>query len=288
LALLVLVLGCLLTAVGAGYLLIGFDIVMTERGSAMTIGGATALSGGIITIGLGLVVLRLTQVLRTLEAAGRGVSPVPSADEREAAEKASPVVPVVAAGALAAAAASGLAVAQSAVPDASVPDVPDVDALPETALEPEPLEAVIERITIDRDAVDDAPPSPAPEVEGIDDVLADATPEPRPGGMMADKLDEVRGDEPADDAQATAELTEAPDLVSPPDVETISEPSTSDPSDEDEQPARGPLQPTVLGNYRAGGRTYTMYSNGTVEALTEHGTERFESMQALRDHLAKT
>jgi hypothetical protein len=31
-----------------------------------------------------------------------------------------------------------------------------------------------------------------------------------------------------------------------------------------------------------------MYSNGTVEAKTEDGVERFESMQALRDHLAKT
>jgi hypothetical protein len=41
----------------------------------------------------------------------------------------------------------------------------------------------------------------------------------------------------------------------------------------------------VLGTYNAGGRTYSMYSDGSVEAMTETGVERFESMDALRRHL---
>jgi hypothetical protein len=53
------------------------------------------------------------------------------------------------------------------------------------------------------------------------------------------------------------------------------------------EPAPEPAA-TVLGSYRAGGRAYTMYSDGSVEAVTEAGVERFASMEALRAHLADT
>ncbi len=44
----------------------------------------------------------------------------------------------------------------------------------------------------------------------------------------------------------------------------------------------------VLGTYNAGGRTYSMYADGSVEAATESGVERFSSMDELRRHLVKT
>jgi len=44
---------------------------------------------------------------------------------------------------------------------------------------------------------------------------------------------------------------------------------------------------TVLGTYNIGGRTYSMYSDGSVKAITESGIQRFESMDDLRQHLAK-
>jgi hypothetical protein len=43
----------------------------------------------------------------------------------------------------------------------------------------------------------------------------------------------------------------------------------------------------VLGSYKAGGHTYTMFSDGSVEAHTENGVERFDSMESLRSHLAR-
>jgi hypothetical protein len=44
----------------------------------------------------------------------------------------------------------------------------------------------------------------------------------------------------------------------------------------------------VLGTYNVGGRTYSMYSDGSVEAITESGIQRFKSMDDLRQHLAKS
>ncbi len=62
---------------GAISLLLGFDIVLTERGAAMTIGGVVALSGGVIAVGIGLALKRLKQILVVLEA--RAAKPVRSA-----------------------------------------------------------------------------------------------------------------------------------------------------------------------------------------------------------------
>jgi hypothetical protein len=66
-ALLVIVCGAMLVVGGAVSLLMGFDIVMTERGSAMTLGGIIALSGGVITVGIGFALLRLSQILAALQ-----------------------------------------------------------------------------------------------------------------------------------------------------------------------------------------------------------------------------
>jgi hypothetical protein len=67
LALFVILAGILLIMGGGISLLAGFDIVMTERGSAMTIGGTVALAGGAITLGIGFALLRLSQILRVLQ-----------------------------------------------------------------------------------------------------------------------------------------------------------------------------------------------------------------------------
>jgi hypothetical protein len=73
---------------GAFSLLLGFDIVMTERGAAMTIGGVVALSGGVIALGIGLALVRLNQLLRMLEA--RAAKPVRAGGTDR------PVVPIAA------------------------------------------------------------------------------------------------------------------------------------------------------------------------------------------------
>ena len=66
-ALFVVACGFLLMIGGAISLLLGFDIVLTERGAAMTIGGVVALSGGVLAVGIGFALKRLNQILRALE-----------------------------------------------------------------------------------------------------------------------------------------------------------------------------------------------------------------------------
>jgi hypothetical protein len=43
--------------------------------------------------------------------------------------------------------------------------------------------------------------------------------------------------------------------------------------------------PTEVGRYNAGGATYVMFSDGSIEAETETGAYRFASMAELRDHI---
>jgi prepilin-type processing-associated H-X9-DG protein len=41
----------------------------------------------------------------------------------------------------------------------------------------------------------------------------------------------------------------------------------------------------VIGRHSAGGRSYTMFADGSVETETASGAERFPSLEALRKHL---
>jgi hypothetical protein len=45
--------------------------------------------------------------------------------------------------------------------------------------------------------------------------------------------------------------------------------------------------PTILGTYNADDGTYIMYSDGSVEAISESGVKKFSSMEDLRTHLSK-
>ncbi len=102
-ALFVVACGILLMLGGAFSLLLGFDIVMTERGAAMTIGGVVALSGGVISVGIGLALVRLNQLLGALEAraarpqrAGAPDRPVLPLAVEEARPPAVPIEPSIA------------------------------------------------------------------------------------------------------------------------------------------------------------------------------------------------
>jgi hypothetical protein len=279
LALLVLVLGCLLMAAGAGYLLLGFDIVMTERGSAMTIGGAVALSGGVVTIGLGFAVLRLTQILRTLEATARsGTTDAVSASTT--AGEASVAVGATAAAVVGGATAAGLVAAGSASTDA-VPEVPVIDVpSAESAFAGAELLAVQPEGPV---AEDGDTAATASEPDGLKDIVEEIT-----AGPSALTVEYAGGSEAESDPSDEAGHREKSVLEDGDEDDMEGDAVASSAPEEGAAASTTPAQPTVLGNYRAGGRTYTMYSNGTVEAKTEDGVERFESMQALRDHLAKT
>jgi hypothetical protein len=375
-ALLVIVCGALLVIGGAISLLLGFDIVMTERGSAMTLGGVIALSGGVIAVGIGFALLRLSQILAALQERNlRGVRPVVTQDR--------PVIPpvsaesvnsgdippspaaeagisriglgagVVAAGVVASAAGfaatksdnetldTGVATARlpdaPAVADTEIPDMPELSpsetaiasppslasipdleeelarALAEPEVEPlsaqvreksfadgltdllgkpkgrkrkpEPEQEVQPESELDQDlaTIDVSDPDPIAEVSagtaGMDGGIFDAG-LPDVSAMMED----VSAVDTAVDPIAAV-----PDTLAAAISELAHPPSFTAETDMTIAPQTAPVSPSkkVLGTYNAGGRTYSMYADGSVEAVTENGVERFNSMDELRRHLVR-
>jgi hypothetical protein len=320
LALLVIILGLLLAGGGAAFLLLGFDIVMTERGSAMTIGGTIALSGGVVTLGLGLALLRLTQILRALEARDAPIGDAkPDAQPAPAAASGG----LLAAGAGAAVGVAGVAaVAAHAADDAEAVDIPrlplhlppEVDGLAAHERDDHAASMADEAADapFDQEVDDLASPGRAPETAHEE---AFETGETDAGGATvgADRteiefllqpapVDDASLAEPARDEVAADDRQL--DDVEPGDPPHDDPPPDDLPSDDDAREQRLnatledgpsfaplPLAPPVralLGSYRAGGRTYTMFSDGSVEAAIGDSVERFESMEALRLHLART
>lgn len=381
-ALLVIVCGALLVIGGAISLLMGFDIVMTERGSAMTLGGIIALSGGMITVGIGFALLRLSQILAALqERNSRGVRPVVTPDRpvipAVSAEPVNsgdvPVEPVaepgmsriglgagLGAGAVAAGLGAGLAaagVAASATglaatkqdqekpdPDAApaqqpaVPDVADIDIpgmpdlpSPETAaaslaspiaswpipdLEEELARALAEpevaslpgqaREKSFADGLSDllAKPKgrkrrPEPELEAGSEPEADQDEEPVEASVSQLFAETIADADPLEVSAATADAiageAAAAAIAAEPEAAAAAMPETFRAADEltgdDRADAsqNAPVIPSkkVLGTYHAGGRTYSMFADGSVEAITENGVERFSSMDELRRHLVR-
>ena len=77
----------------------------------------------------------------------------------------------------------------------------------------------------------------------------------------------------------------------PPQAHASTEPAadesqTSSQSGQGAEPApeRG-AEPDVIGRYSSGGSDFTLYSDGSIDAQTEHGLFRFESMAELRAHI---
>ncbi len=401
-ALLVIICGALLIVGGAISLLMGFDIVMTERGSAMTLGGTIALSGGVIAVGIGFALLRLSQILAALQERNvRGVRPVvapdrpvvplvspeslatgdrpPPLDNEAGASRAGIGTGVIAAGIAASAAglASGAmgsaAISQAgtshdemdttpaptaAVPDEDRTEIPAMSELPspDTAptivvssppeggmrdMEEELARALAEpgssslAIPVRKSAFSDslsnllAKPKSGKHSYGTEQVV-DAE---RILGAHDDELTAVSGleadrdlilvepllSESAAEAAAIAAATDghtiSPALAYEPGE--IREPVTGDAAVEamtiqpelavaamseaaysaGERPDSAPMVAApsahaipsmkVLGTYNAGGRTYSMYADGSVQALTESGVERFSSMDELRRHLVR-
>jgi len=54
---------------------------------------------------------------------------------------------------------------------------------------------------------------------------------------------------------------------------------------EEAQAEPAPAEPSVIGRYSSGGNEYTLYSDGAIDAQTEQGLFRFESMQELRAYI---
>ncbi len=285
LALAVMVLGALLGAGGAYFVVLGFDIVLTERGAAMTIGGVVALSGGVVTFALGCAVLRLTQILNRLEQQ----STIHSADQIGSVDAPPALAPAAASAAAVAAAAGGVAALAGAAAAYAHEEAQD------TVAPPPSVAGAGHGAPAGEDATAAASPAASADIEFL---LADRMPEAAPkdevDALIAELAAPVEEARHADEAAEEA-ADEAPDHHAS--AASDDDPSNSDiarAADDPEPDAGGrdDEQPvaerTILGSYKAGGRTYTMYSDGSVEALTDDGVERFDSMEALRSHLARS
>ncbi len=416
-ALLVIVCGALLMIGGAVSLLMGFDIVMTERGSAMTLGGTIALSGGLVAVGIGFALLRLSQILAVLERRGeklpgrtlvpdRPVVPLGGVEAPpvtgvppEKAQSGGGMLPaVLAAGAVSGAVAAG-GMAWSRARDVETSSVESGlsaqgAGLTETSMEPvvstgeipipvavadvapsastgiADLEAELSRAL----AEPFAEPATGPSAMPPPDVLPDVSPnvllpvEPqskasfadglaellgKPGGRKRKRaavddavIDDVAVDDPAvgypgvgypavesAEVDHPTERVQHLEPVQPIEPEGLSGATVREVAEEEAdisagnrdgdgpadeavvaddadlravapvvlaEPQSGILPPHripaqskvltqshILGTYNAGGRTYSMYADGSVQAVTESGVERFSSMEALRQHLAE-
>jgi hypothetical protein len=272
---------------------LGWDIVLLERGWTMVIAGSICAGSGAVLLGIAAVVGRLSGVRSELaslhDEMTRLGAPVPPPPEMDPAAAVSSAL-------LAGGAASGSAQASSASA------AEDGEGSPST-LPPfmRPAEAGETLRASERDE-DTVPfreePARAPEWEGSvgaghGDVPARSeseagagfsSPDRRPGGDRAlprfepeDQADRVPS--AAEDAELvpSAQPVRRPEPVVEPEPEPSREPDETAPS----EPA-----PTVIGTYNSGDNRYVMFSDGSIEAETPEGVFRFNSLDELKEFIA--
>ena len=273
-------LGCvaLAAAMWSGYAAI--NLVPTELGLVQMSVAATFASAALVLFGIALAVRAVTASLAAPAVRPDLASP---RSEPAAAAKSEPVAPVLA-GAAAGAAGLAAGAALSREPSTSAADIrleeferdlfaplprPDEPAMP--PMEPEPaFEPMADEEPLPEGApVTEEAPQPEADVEPAIEA-SEAAPESEPEAAADPRP--MPAPEPAPDAPAPGLLPDA-------DLDALTA----------EAPAMPPLESlSVVGAYDSGGTRFTMYSDGSVTAANEAGTERFPSLDALRAHIAQT
>jgi hypothetical protein len=236
----------LLAGAGAGGLYLGLDLAGTERGSTATLAGALALSSACLLAGLMVIASRLGRLRVAIE---QQTEADLAASSTLAATLAGFGAATVGASAVAGALHSGHARAQG------------TEAPP----------GLDEDTAADGDAAVTAGPLPDPLVES--------------GAFTAEDLALPPAAEPADPAPAAPAPADS----------AASDPAAAKPAAADlpgtaaaaaGAAAEGGPAPTVVGTYTAGGRSFTMYSDGAVEATMDGVVRRFRSLDELKGYIA--
>ena len=322
---LISLLGAALAIAGAASLASGFSYMPIEWGWTEIIAGTTALSAGIVTIALGAVLLGLSSLRRSLETSvsvspDAGLDAAVTMGTP--AEHIAPLAPVEAQnGQTGAHAAPVPAMPEDAgmapPPAIDSPIVPDVALADEIgtlstparqAPRRQPLFAQLKGRWGGRDkpsaqttteagepkfATLDAPTVP-PEMEmpaeasGFSRGLSE---EPNPDHVGPDTRSATH--DQAGDSQSEQDAIRADHsdrwigsgiAAAPPTKPAAAEPGLATPFHrvgiEDLPPA-----PTEVGRYEAGGASYALFSDGTIEVETETGLHRFGSMEELKDFI---
>lgn len=242
----------------------GYPIIVVERGWTLVLSGTILASAGALLFGLGLVLRALGRLETALARPERARPPVafPPAPphvlgEPAAGSKPSPVPGAT--DAFATAAALGGATALGATTSASTP--PE-----EFAGEPEGAPPA------------DAPSPPIKDLEITPDPIIEG---PVIASSLRPSLTES-GEEPSDET-ALSDAKPAPsddaEAVDPP---AMAEPDTAA-SDAPAEPASPPM---IVGRYASGGNSYSMFSDGSIEAETPNGRFRFNSLEELKEFIA--
>ena len=300
-SLIMLAIGGLLALLGVYAMASGFPVIEVERGWAMVISGAVLLSGGLVVAALGIVVRTINGLkggFLTVAAPSHHDVPslAPSVVATPAQQAAEPVPAfAVAAPAVAAvlATSAGYGAGHEAAPHEAAephhepevrePAVEPVDHVPEdhspepVAAEPAPHE-MFERKPFgqgwheqDFSAFDlDAPHEPV----AVHTPEPPSAPEPHPlePREVPSALDHA---EPAHEPTPVHVSEPAPEPV----VDHAAEPVADAPSTALETP---PNSLSVIGRYDSDGTSYVMYSDGSIEAQSETGVFRFNSMAELK------
>jgi hypothetical protein len=303
-AYLVLALGAFLSIGGALSIFHGAGIVEVERGWTGVIAGATALTGGIITIALGLILKTLLDLRPMLVGHAKAPTlpaevPLPhdfdngphhtSSPGSENGEPTAslnaefendmlaailaPTEPVLELERPFGAPAERPKARPLPVADVFDPSQPDRDpgrSERDTAIdngEPEPPhpEPVAEKSRFKIGFKKQTPALPLPEPTPVAAVEPDAP-------AMDDWLDPAAAGVPHEEAALQAELVSAV-------AEAIPEPVHET---EQARPQPPPPRSAVIGRYEADGTSYVMYADGSIEAQSDAGVYRFNSMTELK------
>lgn len=289
----ILVLSLVLLVSGLSGVLLGLSLTPTDMGRAWLDIGFTALTGGVVTLAIGFATRTLTAALERLPGGEGEVARTPEPVAPATLEPSLPVAP-------AAIVASGVAVAAGAALGAHhLADKTPADSVPVRSVD-----------DLERDLFSDISAQRDASLGAADDLLATPLPEVIPvkaaPALIAedDAAFELRlSAEPESEPEPTPEPASEPELApakealpAPESVPENPAPAPSTPAgliaDEDlaalvaEEAALAPLDTLeVVGAYDSAGVRFTMYSDGSVNALAPHGERRYRSLEALRKQL---
>lgn len=241
-------------------MILGWDIVLIERGWAMVIAGSVSASGGAILLGLVAVIGKLARMefeLANLPERTRGADLPPS-----------PVVDPVSL------VASGL-LGDGGAEKEHGDEKADEPTLPLFSTEPQDGSGAAPTIGREDRFAKPRPIGPEQGPAATENIFEDAA--ERTGGGAEEEIPENARPEWA---------RGTPDSEPPKPDWALDKPDDASPAPS-APPSMAPAgRPTVIGTYNSGGNRYVMFSDGSIEAETPEGTFKFGSLDELKEFIA--
>jgi len=278
-----LVLSIAMIVSGLLAMVLGWDIVLLERGWAMVIAGSVSTSGGAILLGLVAVISRLARIQSELGHLHEG---------RQQADLSLPPSPVIdPVSLLSTGLLAGGGSAETRSTEKAEPTLPRFKEAEHAAEAPELAAGA------DDGKNGDGRSTRLPSGAREDRFGAPRKPEPEPGpavpeDMFADHADEKPSDEDdelpesAKPAWARGQESEPPKPDWARDKSDEARPEKPEPEPaEPSTPAPAARSP-VIGTYNSGGNRYVMFADGSIEAETPDGVFKFASLDELKEFIA--